>query len=148
MKTSVVFLCALLTAGLLGGCDRARRMSKGFVFPVGDTGRGQKAFVDLRCYDCHRVDGVPELPVPSASPEKVVTLGGKVAKLRTYGDLVTAIIHPRLELSDKLANRGVFAESPMPVVNEQMTVTQMLDLVTFLEPRYKELEPIYHYPGL
>lgn len=146
MKTAVVFWSALLLAGLFVGCDQARRMGRGFVFPVGDAARGQAAFVALECNACHRVDGVPELPGPAISPEKVVVLGGKVVQVRTYGDLVTAIIHPKYEISDKLANPAAFPESPMHHVNDKMTVTQLLDIVTFLQPRYKELEPIYEYP--
>lgn len=148
MKTAVVMGSALLMVGLLVGCDRAKQMSRGFVFPEGDAARGQKAYVALECYTCHRVDGMPELPAPTVSPERVVVLGGKVAKVRTYGDLVTAIIHPKYEISDKLATRGQFLESPMREVNSTMTVTQMLDVVTFLQPRYHELEPIYPGPGL
>ena len=96
----------------------------------------------------NNLDGVPELPAPTVSPERVVVLGGKVAKVRTYGDLVTAIIHPKYEMSEKFTARGSFLESPMREVNGTMTVTQMLDIVTFLQPRYRELEPIYPGPGL
>lgn len=148
MKSAVVFGSALLIVGLLVGCDRAKQMGRGFVFPVGDAARGQLAYIALECYTCHRVDRVPELPAPTVSPERVVVLGGKVAKVRTYGDLVTAIIHPKYEISDKLPNRGAFPESPMREVNAKMTVTQMIDLVTFLQPRYHELEPVYHTQGL
>lgn len=148
MKKAVVLGSALLVVGLLVGCDRAKQMSRGFVFPEGDAIRGQKAYVALECYTCHRVDGVPELPAPTVSPERVVVLGGKVAKVRTYGDLVTAIIHPKYEMSEKFTARGSFLESPMREVNGTMTVTQMLDIVTFLQPRYRELEPIYPGPGL
>lgn len=148
MKTGVLFLSALLTAGLLAGCNRDRQMGKGFVFPGGDAVRGQKAFVDLECYHCHRVEGVPELPGPVAPTDQVVILGGKVAQVRSYGQLVTAVIHPRYELSEKLPNRAAYTVSPMRPVNDRMTVTQMLDIVTFLQPRYKELEPIYDYHGI
>lgn len=146
MKSSVVFGAALLLAGLFVGCDQARRMSRGFVFPVGDATRGKTAFVALQCNTCHRVDGVPDLPGPVVSPEKVVVLGGKVVKVRSYGDLVTAIIHPKYEISENLANRTAYSESPMRQVNDTMTVTQLLDIVTFLQPRYQELEPIYVHP--
>ena len=148
MKTAVVFGFALLLVGLLVGCDRAKRMSRGFVFPVGVEARGRQAFVELECYNCHRVDGVPDLPGPAVPSERVVILGGKVAKVRNYGDLVTAIIHPKYELSDKLVNRAAYPESPMHVVNDRMTVAQMLDIVTFLQPHYHELEPVYPDRGI
>ncbi|HEY8993323.1 MAG TPA: c-type cytochrome [Lacunisphaera sp.] len=146
MKTSIMFGTALLLAGLFVGCDQGRRMGRGFVFPAGDAARGQTAFVALQCNACHRVDGVPELPGPVISPEKVVMLGGKVMKVRSYGELVTAIIHPKYEISDKLAHASAYPESPMHQVNDTMTVTQLLDIVTFLQPRYQQLEPIYEYP--
>jgi hypothetical protein len=34
-------------------------------------------------------------------------------------------------------------ESPMPGVNDVMTVQEMIDLVTFLQPRYRVLAPLY-----
>lgn len=148
MKTAVVFGSALLIVGLLVGCDRAKVMSRGFVFPVGDETRGRQAYIALECYTCHRVDGVPDLPGPAVSADRVVILGGKMAKVRSYGDLVTAIIHPNYEISEKLVNRAAYAESPMRVVNDKMTVTQMLDIVTFLQPRYRELEPINYDLGM
>jgi len=145
MKNYFVFWTALIAVALFTGCDRNVRMGKGFVFPEGDAGRGKQAFTDLECYNCHRVEGVFDLPAPTASPEKVLVLGGKVAQLRTYGDLVTAIIHPKYELSDKWPGRANAGESPMRVSNETMTVTQLLDIVTFLHPKYQELEQLYSY---
>jgi sulfur-oxidizing protein SoxX len=147
MKTDIMRLFALVALGLMAGCDAGLKSGRGFVFPEGDVVRGQQAFIELKCYACHRVDGVVSLPAPMASPEKVVILGGKVARLRTYGDLVTSVIHPTYELSEKLLNRASYEEgkeSPMRSFNDTMTVTQMLDIVTFLHPRYQKLEPLYN----
>lgn len=36
------------------------------------------------------------------------------------------------------------AKSPMRVVNDDMTVTQLIDLVTFLQPKYTQLQPLYN----
>lgn len=145
MKTKTMLISALLTWGLLSGCDGSVKSGKRFVFPEGNIARGQKAFVDMGCYQCHKVDGVAELPAPTASSEKVVILGGPVTRLRTYGDLVTSIIHPSESLSENMPDRASHPAgraSPMKAVNDTMTVTQMLDIVTFLQPQYKELEPI------
>jgi len=145
MKTKTMVWFALLALGLTAGCDFSPKSGRGFVFPDGDVERGKTAFVAMKCYNCHRVAGVPDLPVPVASPEKIVVLGGKVSRLRTYGDLVTSIIHPSYELSENFAMpaREGRTDSPMKPVNDKMTVAQMLDIVTFLHPRYKELEPLY-----
>ena len=146
MKTHPLPLTALLTLALLAGCDSGPKSGRGFVFPEGDIARGKKTFVELKCYECHRVDGVAGLPAPTKAPERVVLLGGEVTLLRTYGELVTSVIHPKYALSEKLLDRASYQdgkESPMRSFNDTMTVTQMLDVVTFLHPRYKKIEPQY-----
>jgi len=147
MKTVILLGISLLGIGMLTGCDQPRRMGRGFVFPGGDATRGQKTFVAMECYRCHRVDGVPEIPAPVVSRDEVVVLGGKVGHVRTYGDLVTSIIHPQYTLSEKLITRPKDAKSPMPAVNDRMRVDEMLDLVAFLQPRYQELDRMYEYHG-
>ena len=139
-------ICTLLLAlGLITGCNRSPKSGEGFVFPEGNAENGKKAFVDMKCYKCHRIAGVTDLPAPTVSPGKVMILGGKMPGLRTYGDLVTSIIHPSYELSENFVRpeRGMRMDSPMKAVNEKMTVEQLLDIVTFLQPRFKELEPLY-----
>lgn len=147
MKTEIRLWPFLLTLAWLAGCDSGPKSGRGFVFPEGDMARGQKAFVELKCYECHRVDGVADLPPPTAAPGKVVLLGGEVDALRTYGDLVTAVIHPSQALTGGLPGPAGQVSS-MPQANATMTVGQMLDIVTFLQPRYRRLEPLYdRYSG-
>jgi hypothetical protein len=72
----------------------------------------------------------------------VVELGGKVQRLRTYGDLVTAIVNPSHRLAkgydpSLVANEG---KSRMTVYNDVMTVSQLADIVAFLQAHY-ELQP-------
>jgi sulfur-oxidizing protein SoxX len=66
-----------------------------------------------------------------------------VARLRTSGDLLTSIIHPTAVSAEKMPRPGSqrVTESPMPVVNDDTTVTQMIDLVTFLQPRFTQIPP-------
>lgn len=147
MKTEIRLWPVLLTLAWLAGCDSGPKSGRGFVFPEGDMARGQKAFVELKCYECHRVDRVADLPPPTAAPGKVVLLGGEVDALRTYGDLVTAVIHPSQALTGGLPGPAGQVSS-MPQANATMTVGQMLDIVTFLQPRYRRLEPLYdRYSG-
>ena len=117
---------------------------EGFTLPPGDAERGQAAFVAFRCYDCHRVNGV-ELPAGEESDQAVVELGGEVDRVRKYGDLVTAIVNPSHRLAqgytpDLVARDG---KSRMTVYNDVMTVSQLIDIVTFLQAHYKvrEYEP-------
>ena len=147
MKTGTPLLPALLTLALLTGCDLGPKSGRGFIFPEGNIARGQKAFVELKCYECHHVDGVADLPAPTVAPEKAVKLGGDVARLRTYGDLVTAIIHPQYGVTVRMPGPEMKV-SPMPSVNGTMTVAQLLDIVTFLHPHYRLSETVSdHYYG-
>lgn len=147
MKTKTPWLAAVLTLALLAGCDSGPKSGRGFVFPEGNIERGRKAFAELKCHECHRVDGVADLPAPTAAPDKVVLLGGEVPTLRTYGELVTAVIHPAQARTAGAPGRTE-QDPGMPPANETMTVVQMLDIVTFLHPRYRQLEPLYdNYAG-
>lgn len=143
----VLGAAALVTLALLVGCDAGPKSGRGFVFPVGNLARGQKAFVDLKCHECHRVEGLAGLPAPTVPPEKVVLLGGEVPTLRTYGELVTAVIHPAQAKTAGASGRTE-QDPGMPPANDTMTVVQMLDIVTFLHPHYRQLEPLYdNYAG-
>lgn len=147
MKKYPVASFAVLCLGLVAGCDAGPKSGRGFKFPEGDAARGRAAFIELQCVKCHRVDGVAGLPAPTATPDKVLTLGGEVVRLRTYGDLVTSVIHPSAALSEKYTDEhgGKARKSPMESFNNTMTVAQMLDIVTFLHPRYKKLTPLYEF---
>jgi sulfur-oxidizing protein SoxX len=136
MRKSIVFLLCL--AGL-AACSPESPF--GFRLPNGDAAAGRQAFVDLRCYACHEVAGVPIADIERIAH---VGLGGKTTYVKTYGELVTSIINP----SHKIAppNR----ESAVPegqslmryaYLNETMTVQQLVDLVAFLQPTYQVVPP-------
>lgn len=138
-------LCGVVLATLglvLTGCDSSLKSTSHFRLPQGSAENGRAAFVALKCTECHTLAGV-DLPKPTATPDKVVVLGGEVARLRTIGDLLTSIVHPSYAISEKLPKpKGPMpVKSPMRVMNDQMTVTQLIDLVTFLQPYYKQLPP-------
>ena len=148
MKALCVLSLTVVGLGL-GGCDYGTKSARSLRLSQGSAENGKIAFVALKCIECHWVAGV-DLPKPTAAPEKVVVLGGDVARLRTIGDLLTSIIHPDYVISGLMnvpASQRP-AKSPMPSVNDVMTVRQMIDLVTFLQPRYKQLPaPLeYNYP--
>jgi len=140
MKTRIAFPALAIAALLAAGCQPTAKSGRGFQLPPGHADRGKAAFVQLKCTECHRVDGV-ELPAPTAKPDQIVTLGGDVTNLRTYGQLVTAIIHPNLAISDKITTALPATGSPMKNFNREMTVEQLVDIVTFLSPTYRQLAP-------
>src|SRR5688572_30277967 len=100
MKT--VFSLVLAALGFaVGGCDYSLESARSLRLPQGSAENGRIAFTALKCTECHTVAGI-DLPKPTVAPEKVVELGGDVARLRTVGDLLTSIIHPSYTLSEKM----------------------------------------------
>lgn len=133
-------LCLVSAAVFLTGCDRAQSGHR-LRLPPGSAEKGQAAFIALKCTDCHTVAGV-DLPKPVVASELVVALGGNVPRLRTVGDLMTSIIHPTKAVSAKMKRPTVGKPvTNMPDQNDTMTVTQLVDLVRFLQPRYTEMPP-------
>lgn len=152
MKSLFPAVQALMAAVMLAGCATdINTTEEGFRFPIvrGDIGKGREAFIALGCNRCHTVSGV-DLPAWQGESPAALELGGKLIHVKTYGELVTSIINPNHVLSgDYLARlprgeRGR-ADSPMPFRRE-MTVEQLVDIVTFLNSRYVLLEPAYN-PG-
>ena len=146
MKLFLTMLLAV-AAVALAGCGTGAKSAKGFRLPDGDAAKGQKAFVELQCHTCHTVAGETELPSPSETVKAPVLLGGEVAKVKTYGELVTSIIHPSHQLSPQLQKEWMEQAklSPMGSFNHLMTVEQMIDLVAYLQPKYKQIEAEFHY---
>jgi hypothetical protein len=122
----------------LAGCAAKE---KEFTLPPGDAERGQAAFVTFRCFDCHVVNGV-DLPPGEEQGQVIVKLGGEVDRLRDYGDLVTAIVNPSHRLAKGYTPSFVSdnGKSRMTVYNDVMTVSQLIDIVAFLQAHY-ELRP-------
>jgi len=119
---------------------------KGFRLPDGDASAGRDAFVYMQCNQCHTISGV-ELPVIPFGEAPYVELGGEVSRVRTYGELVTAIINPSHELAKGYAEEVVSTdgESNMYNYNHFMTVQELTDVVTFLQPHYKVKVPEISY---
>ena len=140
MSYRLLMLCSIF----LAACDQ---QSRGFSLPEGDIERGRASFVELGCPQCHRVAGDDELGISSADAQLEVDLGGRVTRIKTYGDLVTSIINP----SHKISAPGPQARDPsggssMRVYNEVMTVQQLVDLVSYLQETYEVYVPQTQYP--
>ena len=123
------------------GCGTDPQSPRGFSLPVGDVARGEATFAALECQACHRMEGL-DFPPATVRSELEVPLGGETPRVKTYGELVTSIINPSHRLvqgmpREEVSDQGV---SRMTVYNDVMTVTQLIDLVAFLESHY-ELRP-------
>lgn len=129
---------------LLAGCGPRPPT---FALPEGDVERGQSLFVEYQCTTCHTVRDL-DLLAPGDPGPVSVSLGGRVSQLASYEELVTSIVNP----SHKLVRFGkpeeltVDGESLMTVYNDVMTVSDLIDLVAFLDSRYEKFErPGYRY---
>jgi hypothetical protein len=144
----IVTLTGLLS---LSACDDMNAV--GFTLPRGDEQAGERTFVAMACNDCHSVVGRDELRA-DATPYMNVALGGPTPRIRTYGQLVTAVINPSHRIAEGYEGEPFVVDgiSQMQNYNDALTVTQLVDLVTFLEALY-ELTPVsgteyvpYEYP--
>lgn len=129
---------AVLLAFSLTGCTPDPKSGAGFTLPDGDAERGKQTFAQLQCNACHTVRGVEFAPLEAAE-EKVIALGGERTSVITYGELVTSIINPshRFAAGYKQDEVETDGQSKMRVYNDEMTVTQLMDLVAFLQSHYE-----------
>ncbi len=136
----------LLPLAVLAGCYSDPMSQRGFSLPEGDAMAGREAFLYMQCNQCHTIANEPMPDIPGAEP--YVELGGKVTRIKSYGELVTAIINPSHDLADGYAAELVSedGESNMYNYNRAMTVQELIDLVTFLQPHYKVFVPETAYP--
>ena len=137
-----------------GGCVPDPKSSQVFTLPDGDATHGEVLFTQFQCYECHSVSGVTT-PASLKPEQSVVRLGGEVARIKTYGELVTSIINPSHRLASSYAAEMVTneeGESQMRNYNDVMTVSELIDLVAFLQTHYslRQYEPTtydtYHFP--
>ncbi len=134
-------LLALLMLGALmitlTACDTGPNSPRGFSLPAGDAERGKQVFLYTGCLSCHSIEGVEsDIAIELETPVK---LGGKVTRIKTYGELVTSVINPSHKIAKGYKPVNVQEEgvSKMRNYNDTLTVTQLIDLVTFLETHYE-----------
>ncbi len=126
---------------LLGvtGCQPAADSPKGFSLPEGNASAGESVFIENGCLNCHIVDGLEANSSGTYALPQPIKLGGPDAGIRTYGQLVTSVINP----SHKLAPRYPVSlvtdadGSKMPNINDSLTVTDLINLVAFLQSKYE-----------
>lgn len=136
MKPSLCIAVLLMLICL--GCQTDPKSGAGFTLPDGDVERGQATFIQLQCHACHTVSGV-DFGQPKAAEEPMIALGGVTPRVRTYGDLVTSIINPSHRLAVGYPDEEIEQDgkSKMRLYNDEMTVSQLIDLVAFLQSHYK-----------
>ena len=130
-----LLITVLLT---LFSCTRGVDSPKGFSLPKGSVAAGEKVFLKFQCLACHRVKNVEDASIEKNESISIF-LGGNKA------ELVTSVINPSHKFSNPARTQAKTADgqSKMKVFNDEMTVTELIDLVTFLQPNYT-LVPYRH----
>jgi len=148
MKARSVLTLIVVSLFALSACDQDAVMSqKGFRLPDGDAQAGREAFLYMQCHQCHTIKGEQLPGIPGQEPP-YVELGGTLTQVKTYGQLITAIINPSHKLAPGYAEEVVSENdiSKMYVYNDHMTVKELTDIVMFLQPHYKVVPPNFRYP--
>ncbi|WP_158969177.1 c-type cytochrome [Paraglaciecola sp. L3A3] len=144
MKMLIVFTCIILIS-VLGACRYSPDSPIGFSLPKGDLLQGEKVFIHYQCQACHVLDGYEDKALVKEF-DTPIPLGGTTSTIKTYAQLVTSVINPSHKLAhrnnsikEKLTNDD--GRSKMRVFNDVMTVQELIDLVTFLQPKY-QVKPV------
>lgn len=134
----------VLCAAVISACDMGPKSATGFRLPDGDPEVGKQLFVQLECNNCHTIVGLELSQAVQPGPVSV-TLGGPVARVKTYGQLVSSVINPSHRIVRRFSKDLKGEESLMPIYNETMTIQQLIDLVAFLQVQYRVILPQYSY---
>lgn len=135
-----LLLVFIFSGALLIACSKGADSPKGFSLPKGDPIKGELAFKKHKCIACHSVEGFTDDSVAKEF-EQPIRLGVTSSIVKTYAQLVTSVINP----SHKTAGQAIGIDniknpdgtSTMRIYNDDMTVSELIDIVTFLQPKYK-----------
>jgi mono/diheme cytochrome c family protein len=130
----------------LAGCDAGVDSPRGFSLPKGDAVKGKQVLLKHQCLSCHLIADVEDNDLQNQL-ERPIKLGGKTTKIVTYAELVTSIINPSHKISKGYLADSVDSEghSIMRNYNDVMTVAELVDLVSYLQPHY-EVRPVEYSP--
>jgi sulfur-oxidizing protein SoxX len=139
-------MIAVSAAVSVSGCDQGVDSPRGFSLPQGDAAAGEQAIIEHRCMACHTIAGLDGSELTSELPHKV-ELGGASPKITTYAELVTSIINPshRISRGPHWETTDGESHSLMTNYNDVMSVTELIDVVTYLQPKYA-VKPLPYTP--
>lgn len=136
MKYIYFWIFALIITVM--GCDLGPDSPRGFSLPNGDIEKGKLVFMKYQCLSCHKLAGVEQTDVID-NPDLSIRLGGERTQIKTYAELVTSVINPSHKFVTGYPYSLIkdYDKSKMKVFNDVMTVTELVDLVSFLQPKYE-----------
>lgn len=108
------------------------------IVPQGKAGLGKKIFVEKGCYKCHTVKDT-ELPKIEVDPTYAIPLGEQDHEGWTRDQYGAAIMNPNHTVAEEyrilmmtLGDHFKAENSPMPSFNEFLTISDLINLATFL----------------
>ena len=146
MKKNML-ISLLIFISVISACGQNQHAQREFTLPKGSAENGKLLFKEYQCIQCHTIPGTEYASGEWRPAENVgisVQLGGDKSQIKTYGDLVTAIINPSHRIAkgyskEQVVDKGETPgedESKMPVYNAIMTIDDLVDIVSFLEKQY------------
>lgn len=147
----LIWFTSIILLSVMAACSYGPDSPKGFSLPEGDSTKGEKVFVQYQCQACHALKGYKDDALIKEF-DTLIPLGGTSSLVKTYAQLVTSVINPSHKLAprsntieEKVANDD--GSSKMRVFNDVMTVQELIDLVAFLQPKYKVKPITYTHYG-
>lgn len=151
MKSLILCLSTIAMLSLTA-CTQEQVASRGFSLPEGNLEQGKQVFLEMQCMECHTIAGKDlEGEEWQSKQTKAISvqIGGERTQIQTYGNLVSSVINPshRIARGYPLEEiTGPDGQSKMRNYNDIMTITELIDLVTFLKSRYTLKVPVTEYP--
>jgi putative copper export protein len=96
--------------------------------PAGSASRGRDVFIRLGCFTCHHVGGETFPPSAGLGPD----LTG-VGRHHPAGYLLESILNPNAVIVEGRGYTGPDGRSIMPDVRDQLSVNDLIDLVSYLK---------------
>lgn len=134
MKVLIIVICI----SCLFSCARGPESPYGFSLPEGNSKHGEQVFLTYNCLACHSLKGYESENVKTEITRRVA-LGGDSKKVTTYAELLTSVINPSHKLAEGYSLEEISDEngkSKMWNYNDIMKVSELIDLVAFLQPHY------------
>jgi hypothetical protein len=132
-------LLALLLGGSVTLLQSQNTTGKETVIPAGNSGKGKTLFVEKGCYLCHSA-AKTKFPAVDLEPRLVIELGGDIHAGWTRDDYAKSIMNPNHIVSEdyriamiRLGDHFKAENSPMPQFTELLTVSDLIQITTFLD---------------
>jgi len=103
-----------------------------FTLPSGDRGKGRQVFVDLECYKCHAIQG-ESFPPSSGDAKNVGPELSGMGGQHPAEYFAESILSPNAVIVEAPGYTGPDGKSIMPSYADSLSVTQLVDLVAFLQ---------------